>query len=158
MYFFLPWVYCLLLRGNTSFNRDKIQKGIGNILTNIKKNRSNIRSNNIYSHLITSSLTVGFGGSAGLEAPIVCTGAAIGSNVGKLFNLSPYEKTVLIASGASAGIAAVFNSPYSGGAFFTGDSYRRNNNPNLHPIVNSFGNGCSCCKSALLSPIVSFSY
>lgn len=98
-------------------NRDKIQKGIGNILINIKKNRSNIRVNNIYSHILTSSLTVGFGGSAGLEAPIVATGAAIGSNVGKFFKLTPYEKTVLLAAGASAGIAAVFNSPIAGVLF-----------------------------------------
>ena len=98
-------------------NRDKIQKGIGNILVNIKRNKSNLRYNNIYSHLITSSLTVGFGGSSGLEAPIVSTGAAIGSNTGKFFNLSPYEKTVLIAAGASAGIAAVFNSPIAGVLF-----------------------------------------
>jgi CIC family chloride channel protein len=98
-------------------NRDKIQKGIGSILANIKKNRSNIRLNNIYSHIVTSSLTVGFGGSAGLEAPIVATGAAIGSNVGKFFKLTPYEKTVLLAAGASAGIAAVFNSPIAGVLF-----------------------------------------
>ncbi|QEC79207.1 chloride channel protein [Mucilaginibacter ginsenosidivorax] len=98
-------------------NRDKIQKGIGSILANIKKNRSNIRLNNVYSHIVTSSLTVGFGGSAGLEAPIVATGAAIGSNVGKFFKLTPYEKTVLLAAGASAGIAAVFNSPIAGVLF-----------------------------------------
>jgi CIC family chloride channel protein len=98
-------------------NRDKIEKGIGKILVNIKKNRSNIKANNIYSHLITSSLTIGFGGSAGLEAPIVCTGTAIGSNVGKFFNLTPYEKTVLLAAGSSAGIAAVFNSPIAGVLF-----------------------------------------
>ncbi len=98
-------------------NRDAIQKGIGSILANIKKNRANLRYNNIYSHLVTSSLTVGFGGSSGLEAPIVSTGAAIGSNTGKFFNLSPYEKTVLIAAGASAGIAAVFNSPIAGVLF-----------------------------------------
>jgi CIC family chloride channel protein len=98
-------------------NRDKIEKGIGKILINIKKNRSNIKFNNLYSHLVTSSLTVGFGGSSGLEAPIVCTGAAIGSNLGKFFNLTPYEKTVLLAAGASAGIAAVFNSPIAGVLF-----------------------------------------
>lgn len=98
-------------------NRDKIQKGIGSILANIKKNRSNIRVNNIYSHIVTSSLTVGFGGSAGLEAPIVATGAAIGSNIGRFFKLTPYEKTVLLAAGASAGIAAVFNSPIAGVLF-----------------------------------------
>lgn len=98
-------------------NRDKIQKGIGNILVNIKRNRSNILFNNVYSHLISSSLTVGFGGSSGLEAPIVCTGAAIGSNTGRFFKLSAYEKTVLLAAGTSAGIAAVFNSPIAGVLF-----------------------------------------
>lgn len=118
IYVFLPAFGILLtVTWQHLVNRDKIQKGIGNILINIKKNRSNIRSNNIYSHLVTSSLTVGFGGSAGLEAPIVCTGAAIGSNLGKVFNLSPYEKTVLLAAGASAGIAAVFNSPIAGVLF-----------------------------------------
>lgn len=118
IYVFLPAFGIFLTVAYQHFiNRDKIQKGIGNILVNIKKNRSNIKFNNIYSHLITSSLTVGFGGSAGLEAPIVCTGAAIGSNTGKFFNLSPYEKTVLIAAGASAGIAAVFNSPIAGVLF-----------------------------------------
>jgi CIC family chloride channel protein len=118
IYVFLPAVGILLtVAWQHLINRDKMQKGIGSVLINIKKNRANIRSNNIYSHLITSSLTVGFGGSSGLEAPIVCTGAAIGSNIGRLFNLSPYEKTVLLAAGASAGIAAVFNSPIAGVLF-----------------------------------------
>ncbi|AMR33250.1 hypothetical protein A0256_18410 [Mucilaginibacter sp. PAMC 26640] len=118
IYVFLPAFGILLtVAWQHLINRDKMEKGIGNILANIKKNRSSIRSNNTYSHLITSSLTVGFGGSSGLEAPIVCTGAAIGSNLGRFFNLSPYEKTVLIAAGASAGIAAVFNSPIAGVLF-----------------------------------------
>jgi CIC family chloride channel protein len=118
IYVFLPAFGILLtVAWQHLINRDRMQKGIGSILINIKKNRSNIRSNNIYSHLVTSSLTVGFGGSAGLEAPIVCTGTAIGSNVGRFFNLSSYEKTVLLAAGASAGIAAVFNSPIAGVLF-----------------------------------------
>lgn len=118
IYVFLPALGILLtVAWQHLINRDKMQKGIGNILVNIKKNRSGIRLNNIYSHLVTSSLTVGFGGSSGLEAPIVCTGAALGSNLGRLFKLSPYEKTVLIAAGASAGIAAVFNSPIAGVLF-----------------------------------------
>jgi CIC family chloride channel protein len=117
-YAFLPALGILLTVFYQHFiNRDHMEKGIGNILINIRKNQSNIKVNNIYSHLATSSLTVGFGGSSGLEAPIVCIGAAIGSNGGKFFNLSPYEKTVLIAAGASAGIAAVFNSPIAGVLF-----------------------------------------
>ena len=118
IYVFLPALGIFLtVAYQHLINRDKIQKGIGNILLNIKRNKGNIRYNNIYSHLVTSSLTVGFGGSSGLEAPIVSTGAAIGSNTGKFFNLTPYEKTVLIAAGASSGIAAVFNSPIAGVLF-----------------------------------------
>nr|WP_067063534.1 chloride channel protein [Mucilaginibacter sp. L294] len=118
IYVFLPAFGILLtVAWQHLINRDRMQKGIGSILINIKKNRSNIRVNNIYAHLVTSSLTVGFGGSAGLEAPIVSTGTAIGSNVGRFFNLSSYEKTVLLAAGASAGIAAVFNSPIAGVLF-----------------------------------------
>jgi CIC family chloride channel protein len=118
IYVFLPALGILLtVMYQHLINRDTIQKGIGSILFNIKKNRSSLRYNNIYSQLITSSLTVGFGGSSGLEAPIVSTGASIGSNTGKFFNLSAYEKTVLIAAGASAGIAAVFNSPIAGVLF-----------------------------------------
>ncbi len=118
IYVFLPALGIFLtVAYQHLINRDKIQKGIGNILINIKRNRSDIRYNNIYSHLITSSLTVGFGGSSGLEAPIVSTGAAIGSNTARFFNLSPFEKTVLLAAGSSAGIAAVFNSPIAGVLF-----------------------------------------
>jgi CIC family chloride channel protein len=118
LYIFLPAVGILLtVAYQHLINRDKIEKGIGSVLGNIKTNKSNIAFNNIYSHLITSSLTVGFGGSSGLEAPIVCTGAAIGSNTGQFFRLSPFEKTVLLASGAAAGIAAVFNSPIAGVLF-----------------------------------------
>jgi CIC family chloride channel protein len=118
LYIFLPAVGILLtVAYQHLINRDKMDKGIGSVLANIKTNRSNIAANNIYSHLITSSLTVGFGGSSGLEAPIVVTGSAIGSYTGQFFRLSAFEKTVLLASGSAAGIAAVFNSPIAGVLF-----------------------------------------
>jgi len=118
VYFFLPALGILFtVIYQHLFNRDRMQKGIGNILMNIKKHQSAIGLNNMYSHLISSSLTVGFGGSSGLEAPIVSTGAAIGSNTGRFFNLSAYEKTILLAAGSAAGIAAVFNSPIAGVLF-----------------------------------------
>jgi CIC family chloride channel protein len=117
-FLFLPAIGILLtVIYQHVINRDHMQKGIGSILMNIKKNKANIPHNNAYAHLISSSLTVGFGGSSGLEAPIVCTGAAIGSNAGRFFNLTTYEKTVLLAAGAAAGIAAVFNSPIAGVLF-----------------------------------------
>jgi len=74
-YAFLPALGILLTVLYQRFiNRDHMEKGIGSILINIRKNQSNIKVNNIYSHLATSSLTVGFGGSSGLEAPIVYGG------------------------------------------------------------------------------------
>jgi CIC family chloride channel protein len=118
IYLFLPALGILFtVAYQHLINRDQIQKGIGTLIYIIKRNKSDVKFNNVYSHLITSSLTVGFGGSSGLEAPIVSTGAAIGSNTGRFFKLSPYHKTVLMAAGASAGIAAVFNSPIAGVLF-----------------------------------------
>jgi CIC family chloride channel protein len=71
----------------------------------------------MYSHIITSALTVGFGGSCGLESPIVSTGSAIGSNYAKTYRLSYKERTILLGCGAAAGIAAVFNAPIAGVLF-----------------------------------------
>src|SRR5690606_23127283 len=65
----------------------------------------------------TSALTIGFGGSAGLEAPIANSGSAIGSNIGRLFGLNYREVTLLLACGAAAGIAGAFNSPVAGMIF-----------------------------------------
>jgi CIC family chloride channel protein len=71
----------------------------------------------MYAHIITSALTVGFGGSTGLESPIVSTGSAIGANFGKTYRLTYKERTILLACGAAAGIAAVFNAPIAGVLF-----------------------------------------
>ena len=68
-------------------------------------------------HIITSSVTVGFGGSVGLEAPTVATGSAVGSNVARITGLNYQERTLLIACGAAAGISAVFNAPIAGVRF-----------------------------------------
>src|SRR5690606_15458841 len=64
-----------------------------------------------------SAITVGFGGSCGLEAPIAFSGSAIGSNIGRIFGLSYKEVTMLLACGAAAGIAGAFNSPVAGMIF-----------------------------------------
>lgn len=93
------------------FIKDKINHGVSRILYAISKNKGNIKKHNTYSSLIASTFTVGFGGSVGLEAPIVLTGSAIGSNVGKLFKLSTQTKILLVACGSSAAVAAIFKSP-----------------------------------------------
>ena len=81
------------------------------------KNGSILEKETMYTHIITSAITVGLGGSAGLESPIVVTGSAIGSNCGRLGMLSYRDRTLLLACGASAGIAAIFNAPIAGVMF-----------------------------------------
>lgn len=100
-----------------SFWKDKFKKGVSSVLYVIAKQLAFIERSAMFSHVITSAITVSFGGSAGLEAPIVVTGSAIGSNYGRVNKLSYKERTLLIACGASAGIAAVFDAPIAGVMF-----------------------------------------
>jgi CIC family chloride channel protein len=92
-------------------------KGLSSIIFAINKRFSIIELHKTYSHVITSALTVGFGGSAGLEAPIAVTGSALGSNTAKNLLMSKADRTLLLASGAAAGIAAIFDSPIAGVVF-----------------------------------------
>lgn len=85
--------------------------GIPDVLFNISKNHSIIPRVKTYSRIITSALTVGFGGSVGLEAPMVVTGSAIGSNVGSLMHLNAKKRTLLIGCGAAGAISAIFGAP-----------------------------------------------
>lgn len=99
------------------FFKGRLEKGIGMVLKSIAKKSSYIPTSNTYKHLLTSAVTVGLGGSAGLEAPIVATGASYGSFFGRLNDLNYQERTLMIACGAAAGIAAVFNAPIAGVIF-----------------------------------------
>lgn len=94
-----------------------IEKGIAMVLQAIARKSSFIPLRHTYQHIFTSSLTVGLGGSVGLEAPIVATGSAIGSNTARISDLNYRERTLLIACGAASGIAAVFNAPIAGVIF-----------------------------------------
>lgn len=94
-----------------------IEKGIAMVLRAIAGKSSFIPARHTYQHVVTSSLTVGLGGSAGLEAPIVATGSAIGSNISRISDLNYRERTLLIGCGAAAGISAVFNAPIAGVIF-----------------------------------------
>lgn len=99
------------------FLHGKFSRGSSEIAYAIAKKSSVIPTSQTYSHVITSALTVGFGGSLGLESPMVSTGSAIGSNFGRVCEMSYKERTILLACGASAGIAAAFNSPIAGVLF-----------------------------------------
>lgn len=97
--------------------RRPIDSGLSNLIYAISKKRINIPVHETYSHVISSSLTVGFGGSVGLEAPIVRTGSAIGANLARLLGVGRRKQTLFLACGAAAGISAIFNSPVAGVIF-----------------------------------------
>jgi CIC family chloride channel protein len=92
-------------------------KGTAEIQYAIAKHSSLLPQSQVYSHAITGMLTVAFGGSTGLESPIVSTGSAIGSNFGRAYTISYKERTILLACGVAAGIAAAFNAPIAGVLF-----------------------------------------
>ena len=97
--------------------RDNIGHGVTKVLLAVSRNESKIKPHNVWSSLLTSSVTIGFGGSVGAEAPIVYTGAAIGSNLGRLFNLSYRNITVLLGCGAAGAISGIFKAPLAGVLF-----------------------------------------
>ncbi len=95
----------------------KIEKGLSHIIYLIIRKKADVPKRKIISHLLTSGVTIGMGGSAGLEAPIVVIGASIGSNFAKSFKLNYQTRTLLLACGSAAGISAIFNSPIAGVIF-----------------------------------------
>ena len=97
--------------------RDNISHGVTKVLYAISRMKSRLKKRNMYASLIASSITIGFGGSVGAEGPIVFTGAAIGSNIGKAFRLSPRILMLLVGCGAAAGIAGIFRAPIAGMLF-----------------------------------------
>jgi CIC family chloride channel protein len=97
--------------------KDNISHGITRILYAISQNRSRLKSHNTWSSVVASAITIGFGGSVGAEAPIVLTGSAIGSNLGKLFKLDSHTLMLLIGCGAAGAIAGIFKAPIAGLVF-----------------------------------------
>ncbi|MCY4779536.1 chloride channel protein [Sphingobacterium sp. UT-1RO-CII-1] len=119
IYLFFPLIGILLsvLYVRKFLKGKRFEHGITPIIYAISRKSSRIPVHNVYSQIITSAVTVGFGGSSGLEAPIAYSGSAIGSNIGRFFGLQYKEITLLLACGAAAGIAGAFNSPIGGVVF-----------------------------------------
>ncbi len=97
--------------------RDNISHGVTRVLYSISQNKSRLKSHNCYTSIVASSITIGFGGSVGAEGPIVYTGAAIGSNIGQAFRLSPRLLMILVGCGAAGGLAGIFKAPLAGALF-----------------------------------------
>ena len=97
--------------------RDNIGHGVTKALLAVSRNDSKIKPHNTWSSILTSSITIGFGGSVGAEAPIVYTGAAIGSNLGRAAGLSYRNITLLLGCGAAGAVAGIFKAPLAGVLF-----------------------------------------
>lgn len=118
MYLLLPLIGLILTVFVVKrFLNNSLNKGLAQIHYAIAKRSSILTINQTYDQVITSSITVGFGGSVGLEAPIVITGAALGSNYSRKYQLDPRERTLILACGIAAGIGAAFNAPIAGVLF-----------------------------------------
>jgi CIC family chloride channel protein len=119
VYFFFPLlgiaIAVLYIRNFVAQKR--LSQSVPFVLYSIGKRKGFIRSVHMYGHLIASALTVGLGGSVGLEGPSVVTGSAIGSNISQLFHLNHKRKVLLLGCGAAAAISALFNSPIAGVIF-----------------------------------------
>ena len=115
LFFILPAIGILLtiLFCRYVLKRD-VGHGIPGILYAIQKNKGAVKPYNTFASIITSSLTVGFGGSVGLEGPSVSTGSAIGSNIGQLLRLNQKNIVVLIGMGCAAALASIFQAPITG--------------------------------------------
>ena len=97
--------------------KENISHGVTKVLYAISRRKSRLKIKNMYASLIASSITIGTGGSVGAEGPIVYTGAAIGSNFGQAFRMSPKILMILVWCGAAAGIAGIFRAPIAGMLF-----------------------------------------
>lgn len=97
--------------------RDNLSHGVTKILYAMSRHKSRIKPHNTYSSMVASAMTIGFGGSVGAEAPIVYTGAAIGSNIGQMFRVNYKTLTLLVGCGAAGAIASIFKAPIAGLVF-----------------------------------------
>ncbi len=93
------------------FLRQPVRDGIPNVLHAISKDHGILKRHNMFSSLVSSALTVGFGGSVGLEGPTVVTGAAWGSNIGKMLGLNYKQIVSLVGIAAAASLSAIFKAP-----------------------------------------------
>jgi CIC family chloride channel protein len=97
--------------------RDNIGHGVSRILHAISRRKSYLKVHNTWTSIVASTLTIGFGGSVGAEAPIVLTGSSIGSSIGRFFKLNYKNITLLIGCGAAGAVAGIFKAPVAGIVF-----------------------------------------
>lgn len=136
------------------YYKEHYERGIAMVLKSIAQRSSIIPLTHCYIHVITSTITVGVGGSVGLESPIVATGSAIGSNIARINSLSYKERSLLIACGAAAGIAGVFNAPVAGLIFAIEVLLAESAVTYFIPLIISAAIGALCSKIILEESIL----
>lgn len=97
--------------------KDDISHGVTKVLESISNKKGLLRAHNMFTSMISSTITIGFGGSVGAEAPVVLTGSSIGSNIARTFNMNYHTMTLLIGCGAAGAIAGIFKAPIAGMLF-----------------------------------------
>jgi len=141
------------------FFHGKQGRGTANILHSILRKSAILPKDQMYSHLVTSAITVGLGGSAGLESPMVTTGSSIGSNFARTYHLHYKDRVILLACGAAAGIAAAFDSPITGVLFALEVLLSDVSITAFIPLIISAAIGALCSKIILKEGILlSFSH
>lgn len=136
------------------FFKGYMERGISMVIKAITKKNGYIPFKDTYFHILTSSFTVGLGGSAGLEGPIVATGAAVGSNISRLSNLSFQERLLIISCGVASGISAVFNAPVAGVVFAIEILMAESVVGHFVPLIISSVTGVLCSKIILSENIL----
>ncbi len=117
-YFLYPGIGILLTYIYTKFVvKEDISHGVTKVLESISRKKGYLRAHNMFTSIISSTITIGFGGSVGAEAPVVLTGSSIGSTIARKFNLNYRTMTVLIGCGAAGAISGIFKAPLAGMLF-----------------------------------------
>ena len=137
------WITRFFLQGD-------LGRGLPNLLKDVNQHAGVVPRHKVWSQVVTSIVTMGMGGSAGLEAPLAITGAAIGSNTARWFRFGAAERMLLLASGAAAGVAAIFNAPIAGTVFALEILLVNNAMPLVVPVL------IASASSTLLSSLINF--
>ncbi len=147
------WAFLLPAVGAALSNLylDKVMKegaghGVPEVIYSVSRYGGLLRLRSSFSRLISSSLTIGFGGSAGPEAPVVMSGATIGSNIAKLFSLNERQRVTLVGCGAAGAIASIFNAPVAGMIFTMEVILGEWSTVNIIPIAIASVTGAEVCR------------
>ena len=125
--------------------KEDISHGVTKVLDSISNKKGYLRAHNMFTSIISSTITIGFGGSVGAEAPVVLTGSSIGSTIARTFNLNYRTMTVLIGCGAAGAISGIFKAPLAG-ILFAIEVLMLDLTMGLPAAFDDFvGNGCFPC-------------